>query len=428
MKKLLLLALFLAPIGVSACGLIGYIARPSAEFLERTDDMDHTAIIDLNNGIEDTWFNVKRPTGIADGAILTVTPVHATAEAIHVVDIGKNEMPTYNPYYKVSHTTLVSKVGEAVMAWANYYIPIVLLLAFLTMIVCAIIMARNRVKGIPNKEIIERMAGTAISLFAIVIIFWGVIGYSQSSLGLSGTVVSTLAPGRMVVDSSDRVNIAFSTTTRGMTLQVVSAEDGRGLMNYLERNGLPKSPANEENLSRFVRDGFNFVITYTPISVLGENDRRYVHVTFPSQKLLFPLSVNYDNGTAPHPVEVLVLKSVVIPGYSTDLGKQERKNLNNAISYYGYDSFAPNTSVVHFYRAPKDYKEDVTMDIGIPKVISFYEMLAGAWVTFPASLGILVAFIYGLALLPRKIRRGINIALYGIIGAFIAMAFLRIFG
>lgn len=422
MKKLLLLALFIAPFSVSACGLIGYIARPSTEFLERTNDMDHTAIIDLNNGIEDTWFNVKKPAGIADGAILTVTPVHATAEAIHVTDIGKKEMPTYNPFYKVSQSTLMSKVGEEVIAWSNSFIPPILLLTFLTMIVCAVIMIRNRVKGIPNKEIIERVIGTAVSLFAIVIIFWGVIGYSQQSLGLSGSLAPTSGLGGMIADSSDHVNIAFSTTTRGMTLQVVSAEDGKGLTNYLERNGLPKSPTNEENLSRFVSGGFNFVITLTPISVLGENERRYIHVTFPSQKLFFPLSVNYDNSTTPHPVEVLVLKPVVISGYSTDLAKQERKNLNNEISYYGYDPFAPSTSIVHFYRAPKDYYEDVTMDIGIPKVISFYQMLSDAWV----SLAILAILVYGLAVLPKKIRRGINIVLYGIIGAFIVI--LRIFG
>lgn len=431
MKKLLLLVLFLAPLGVSACGLIGYIARPSGEFLERTNDMDHTAVIDLNNGIEDTWFNVKKPAGITDGAILTVTPVHARAEDIHVAGIEKNAMPTYSPYDKVSHTTLMSEVRHAVFDWLDFSVPILLVLTFLTMIVCAIIMVRNRVKGIPNKEIVGRMAGTAMSLFAIVIIFWGGIGYIQQSAGLSGSIISTRGPSGMFVDSSDRVNITYSTITKGMTLQVLSAEDGKGLTNYLERNGLPKSPANEENLTRFVGSGFNFVITYTPMAVLGENERRYVHVMFPSQKLFFPLSVNFDNNLTPHPVHVLVLKPVVIPGYSTDLAKEEQKNLNNAISYYGRDSsgprrssiIAPDTSVVHFYRAPKDYNEDVTMDIGIPNVIKFYKILSSAWVTFPIHFGILVAFIYGISILPKKVRKGINIVLYGIIGIVIAIVF-----
>ncbi len=429
MKKFLFFLLFLLPFGVSACGMIGYIVRPSAEFLERTEDMDHTAILDLNDGIEDVWFNIMKPAGVADGGIITVTPVPAEAALVHVANVAKGEIPSY-PYLQVTHKTLRGYVWKEIFDTLGFLIPFYLFAALLTIVICLIIMLIRRIQGRPMGSI-KKVASAAVFLLFLLIFCWTLLGYSQQSLGLSGEIVSVSVPkvNMVPVNPEDKVTIAYSTTTKGMTLQVVSAENGTGLANYLERNGLPKSPANASNLSRYVDQGFNFVITYTPVALLSENDSRYVHVTFPSEKIFFPLAVNYDDNGAAHPVKVLVLKPVLITGYETYLSElpnsktahSEGLHLNNAITYYAnYNATAPNASIVHFYREPKDYNHDVTMDIGTPTAITNYRLLTSGWILVPLLTAciFLIGYLYvfGLKVLPTNLRRIIILILYIPIG------------
>jgi hypothetical protein len=367
--------------------------------------MDHSVIIDLNNGTQDVWFNIKKPADMNDGSIITLMPVPAQSAAITINEIEGSQVPNPSLADKVSYQAGVRVVLSSLKDWI--IIPFAILVLLLLVLYIVLFIKRNDGTGQPGTK--KALLRVSIALIPVIII----VGFSvleMTTLGVGGGSLGGYgAP--LIPNENDQVTIVHQEVTKnGTTLQVIEAQNGTGLADYLERNGLPKSPTNNTVLSRYVSEGYNFAITQTPSTALSENQKRYIHVTFPSERLFFPLGVNYQDSEMMHGVDVMVLKPVVIAGFAPDFSTYgpthggdhvEQMAFNKTISYYkdpqGGDFRNPYThvgiSIVHFFDSVKNYAYDVTMDIGIPQSVKTWAVIFHPAVLFLLIFVLFIVFV-----------------------------------
>jgi uncharacterized membrane protein YfcA len=422
MKKYLFALLVLLPLSLSACGVMVFVARPNAEFLAQTNDMDHSVILDINQGVEDMWFKIKKPADLTSGSVITVTPIPNDISLSKINEINENEIPNPNLNDKVTYQKVINHFLEGL--GSKIYMFFFLTPFLFIFAISILIRSRsNKKKNIEDSETLKKgisWTGSAFLVNYFVFFMWFLFGFMSSMIGI-GQGGSVTMPGMALSDGmrysdSDNISIAYSTTTHsGTTLQLIQAENGEGLTSYLERNGLPKSPSNNVVLSRYVKEGYNFAVTYIPVDNSNLINERYIHLSFPSQQLFFPLGVNYADSDDKHAVTVMTLKPVTSKGFSSDFAwvNEERRNnipkmvddssahdtssqenLNNKITYYRDGSDQPNLSVVHFYYSKKNYNHDVFMSVGIPFSLKFFEFINTQMFLIIAFALIILFFVY----------------------------------
>ena len=391
LKKYIASLLLLATVSLFACGAMVFIAPQVGDFLQRTYDMDHSSIVDYNNGKEDMWFTIQKLATMQVGAVLTVTPLPADPNTIHVKEIIQDNLPNTYLGKKIISLAILENAISAMWEIIYKVLPIILGVSATALIISLGYIVWNTIKKRPSSDCIKKVVYTSSSIIFLTIIpvtFLFFFGFSGSALGI-GQGGSIPVPGislGLSGNMEDRVTISYSTTTtEGITMQVVSAEDGKGLTNYLERNGLPKAPSNEETLSRYVDQKMNFVITHVPYEAFYASQKKYIHIDFPSQNIFFPLGVNYANSENKHAVTILVLKPVKMKGFSTNFSDTDENNnqytddsikhrvatnpQNKSISYFAGENNredTPTKRMVYFYDKESAYNYDIMMDIGIP--------------------------------------------------------------
>lgn len=415
MKKLVLL-LLLTPLSLFACGMLSYIALPNSSFLTQTEDMDHSVILDLVDGKESMYMNLKSPEGVSSGKLLTVTPVPAEASTITVEEITAPELPASDQGTRISFSrlfenTISSSFFQKVL---GFTLPLLFVVSLIALVALLIIIRKKQKGGIASSGKIKfalYVSATVALLLPVFILVLLVVFNTLDTVNtqsISSSGMPTKSPG-MILQEDDHVTISYSTTTkRGTTLQVISAENGQGLTNYLERNGLPKQADNENVFGVYVEKKMNFVITQTDISKLPEGEKSYTHVQFPSETIFFPLGVNYHDSDEKHPVEALVLKPVTVSGFSTDLSKDgiPKPLKNKTLTYY---KEGPNYSTrVHFFDEERNYNHDITMNIGKSSKLILAEFITKSWTLFTLFVilfALLVSTIsLGVSKLPKILR------------------------
>ena len=416
-----------------------FIAPQAGDFLQRTYDMDHSSIVDYNNGKEDLWFTIQKPAAMQSGAVLTVTPLPADPTTIHIKEITQDNLPnTYLGKQITSWTILENAISDM---WEIIYkvLPIILVVSTAALIISLGYIVWNTIKKRPSSDRVKKVvyiSSSTIFLAIIPITFLFFFGFSGSFLGISKVGLST--------NMDDKVTISYITTTvEGITMQIVIAEDGKGLTNYLERNGLPKAPNNEETLSHYVNQKMNFVITHVPYESFLVSQKKYIHINFTSPNIFFPLAVNYTNNEYKHAVTILVLKPVRAKNLSTnfsDIGEDKNKHTddsvryeeevappNKSISYFtgnDLDTNIPTKSMVYFYDKKSNYNYDVTMDIGAATSLTAGVKMMNGWVLF---ILLLLAFIKIVCLCTDFVkRRSRNIRILFIISPFVLPAIVII--
>ncbi len=396
--------------------MFSYIAVPNSAFLTQTEDMDHTVILDLVGDKESMYMNLKRPAGISAGSLLTVTPIPSEAGAITVEEITGEALPHSDAGSKVTTIDLFRRgINSSLFEMLTFIIlPLSFLLSLIALVVLLIIIRKKQKAGLPNSSRVKFFTYFSASVtFLLPAPLFLILFLTASGVGTGGSksVRAPALPGSlgMAMDGDDHVTVSYTTTTkRGTTLQVVSAEDGRGLTNYLERNGLPKQVGNEEVLSGYVKKGMNFVITQTDVANLPDGERSYIHVQFPSENIFFPLGVNYRESKEKHRVEALVLKPITVAGFSTDLSTKEKtgEEKNKTLEYF---SEGENYSTkVHFFDEAQNYNHDITMKVGKSSKLIFTEFITKLWILFGAFFLLFTLFIslvsFGVSKLPKVLR------------------------
>lgn len=430
MKKYLFGLLVLLPLSLSACGVMVFVARPNAEFLAQTNDMDHSVILDINQGVEDMWFKIKRPADLTSGSVVTVTPIPNDISLSKINEINANEIPNPNLDDKVTYQKIINNFlyGLFSKIYLYFFLTPLLLISGVAFLIRS---RSNKKNNIEDNQILKKgisWVGSAFLVNYFLIFVWIMFMFMSSTIGvvMGGALPMpgmALSDGMRYIES-DNISIAYSTTTHsGTTLQLIQAENGEGLTSYLERNGLPKSPSNNVVLSRYVKEGYNFAVTYIPVDNSNLINERYIHLSFPSQELFFPLGVNYANSEDKHAVTVMTLKPVTSKGFSSDFAwvNEERRNnipkmmddnsthdtssqenLNNKIMYYRDGSDQPNLSVVHFYDSKKNYNHDVLLNVGMPFSLKFFEYINTQLFLILAFALIILFLVYLAHLLMRN--------------------------
>ena len=83
---LIFCAWFLSPQFALAEASLNFLYTPGSTVFTRMDSADAYSAINFHNGIEDIYFRVGAPKGIASGGVLTITPVPAAPESVAIED------------------------------------------------------------------------------------------------------------------------------------------------------------------------------------------------------------------------------------------------------------------------------------------------------------------------------------------------------
>lgn len=419
MKKYLFGLLIVLPLSLSACGVMVFVARPNAEFLSQTNDMDHSVILDINHGVEDMWFKIKKPADLTSGSVVTVTPIPNDINLSKINEIQKNEVPNPNLNDKITYEKIASSFIRGSLEKTSLFIVLIPIL-FIFAVVLLIRSFVNRRKNIEDSESLKKSiswVGSALVVSYLLFFPWSLFIFlsSMMGVGLGGGVSMAGVPTSLGIkySNTDNITVTYSTTTEsGTTLQLIQAENGIGLTSYLERNGLPKSPSNNIVLSRYVKEGYNFAVTFVPVNQGDVILDRYIHISFPSQQLFFPLGVNYADTDDKHGVKAMVLKPVTSQGFLSDFESKEENsmygmrmnsdshdsysgdNLNKKISYYRNDENNPAFSVINFYDSKRNYNYDVFMSVGTPFSLKIFEFITTEAFLFIFVLLLIIFFVY----------------------------------
>lgn len=422
MKKLLTALLLIAPLSLSACGMMVFIAGPNSNFLQKTSDMDHSSILDFNNGVEDMWFTIQKPKEMLGGSILTVVPIPADTSKVIVEEVEKNELPDVSHERQINYTDLFIHLFPTTYAVITLILPYFFAISFIILAIATIIISVNKRKNKPNPIYLKKTVYSSSFTLTISLIVFFALGFLGSifSIGVDGgngphSIIAMPTIG-ITPQQEDKITVTYSTTTAtGVTMQVISAENGRGLTDYLERNGLPKAPSNEQTLSQYINRKMNFVITQIPSESITNGSKKYIHIAFPNKTIFFPLAVNYVDSEIKHPVTILVLKPVTINGFSTSLKLLENdneynshtnndiRNLNKVITYYGYTNSKITSSLVHIYDKEKNYYYDIEMSVGVSTYATFITYIFNPYLFTALILIIIMLFeIFIIKIIEKK--------------------------
>lgn len=230
--------------------------------------------------------------------------------------------------------------------------------------------------------------------------------YAGSSKGLEN---------KLPVDGIGGVTVYESIEKMGLTTELISAKDGSSLTNYLANKGLNLESSSKAILDEYVGQEYSFVVSWiSDIEKFKQEQRNQttgyrgmrrgnsigVFITFPTDKLYFPLKPTSVYGSERVPAVIYVM-DYVEPNLYNDI------KADGQVNYFFQRNYRPQEELKDFFNnqetindlkytkikinSPSKYlTQDLWMDISTPTKIQVADTINRFWF-YPALLIFIIA-------------------------------------
>jgi len=272
----------------------------------------------------------------------------------------------------------------------------------------------NIIKGFPNLfgyDVEERVDSSisdaftmmrATQVYPLPLLFVRTM-YSGATMGLDNS------------KGMEGVTVYESIEKMGLTTELISATDGSSLTNYLTNKGLTLESSSKAILDEYVGQEYSFVVSW--ISDVekfkqeqGNQTRSYrgmrrgnsigVFITFPTDKLYFPLKPTSVYGSNRVPAVIYVM-DYVTPNLYDEI------KADSQVNYFFQKSYRPQEELKDFFNNQETIKDlkytkikinppskyltqDLWMDISAPAKIQMADTINRHWF-YPALIIFLIA-------------------------------------
>ena len=272
----------------------------------------------------------------------------------------------------------------------------------------------NLIKGFPNLfgYDVERRVDSSISdAFTMM----RATQVYSSPLLLFRNVYMSASKSLGNAEGIDGVTVYESIEKMGLTTELISAKDGSSLTNYLTNKGLTLESSSKAILDEYVGQEYSFVVSWiSDVEKFKQEQGNQTHsdggmrrgnsigvfITFPTDKLYFPLKQTSVYGSNRVPAVIYVM-DYVTPNLYDEI------KADSQVNYFFQKSYRPQEELKDFFNNQETIKDlkytkikinppskyltqDLWMDISAPAKIQMADTINRHWF-YPALIIFLIA-------------------------------------
>jgi len=257
------------------------------------------------------------------------------------------------------------------------------------------------------------------SLTQIYPAFFGLFYYTRS---MGGLMMSAETKAGAIGGTISGVTVYEYIEKEGMATEIITASNSHALYDHLRSKGLSIEDGSLDTLGYYIGKDYTFVVSW--ISAVdraaqengGVTMPQYyrqpgIFITFPTDRIYFPLIPTSIYGSKTIPVRIYVLDYVIPDTYNeiasyVSTNYYTQKGMTNK---YGLENFFGNLDTenikytkIEMYVPSKFYTQDLWFDKGAPAKVDYAIALTGftangllAWLIYVAVISMLTGFVLG---------------------------------
>jgi hypothetical protein len=290
------------------------------------------------------------------------------------------------------------------------------------------------------------MLTTTSSLTQIYPVFFGLFYYTRS---IGGTMMAAETTLGGIGGTISGVTVYEYIEKEGMSTEIITASNSHALYDHLRSKGLQIEDGSLDTLGYYIGKDYTFVVSW--ITAVQNNQNSYIppsyrqpgiFITFPTDRIYFPLIPTSIYGSKTIPVRVYVLDHVIPDTYneissyvSTRYYVQSNMDRTGLEDFFGNMNMENVKYTMMEMSVPSKYfVQDLWFDKGAPPKVNYAIALTGftsngllAWLIYVAAISMLTGLVLGAIFF----RDPIKFALLGlanimtIIGLAVVVAFTR---